>query len=92
MPIAASRLMAPVGMHSTRTRGVSEPMRMMEPLPQLFSICEIARPRAFFLSSCTVETAMARLPPFARESAQRDHPEPDPNKVRSNPVPVNGQF
>src|SRR5438094_581237 len=35
MPIAASRLIAPVGTTSTRTRGASAPMRMIEPLPHL---------------------------------------------------------
>src|SRR6266702_72010 len=43
IPMAASRLMAPVGMASTRTRGESAPMRMMAPLPQVFSICVMAR-------------------------------------------------
>ena len=35
MPMAASRLMAPVGMAATLTRVDSAPIRMMEPLPQL---------------------------------------------------------
>ena len=56
-PIAASRLIAPVGIASTRM-WLSVPSRMIEPLPQLFSICAMARFSAFFLSSCIVETAM----------------------------------
>src|SRR5581483_3616469 len=35
---------------------------MIEPLPQLFSICAMARFNAFFLSSCIVETAMLACP------------------------------
>ena len=35
---------------------------MMEPLPQLFSICAMARFSAFFLSSCIVETAILLHP------------------------------
>src|SRR5437867_6549812 len=38
-------------MASTRTRGESAPMRMMAPLPQVFSICVIARFRALRRSS-----------------------------------------
>jgi hypothetical protein len=34
--------------------------RMIEPFPQLFSICAMARFNAFFLSSCKVDTAMFR--------------------------------
>jgi hypothetical protein len=56
-PIAASRLIAPVGIDSTRTF-VSAPIRMMEPFPQFFSICEIARFSAFFLSSVLIDVAM----------------------------------
>src|SRR5262245_55343338 len=55
--MAASRLIAPVGMASTRIL-FSEPSRMIEPLPQLFSICAIARFNAFFLSSAIVEPAI----------------------------------
>src|SRR5256885_273072 len=51
MPIAASRLIAPVGITSTRTRGASAPIRMMAPLPHVFSICVMARFRAFLRSS-----------------------------------------
>src|SRR5438309_6442340 len=51
IPIAASRLIAPVGITSTRTRGASAPMRMMAPLPHVFSIWVIARLRAFRRSS-----------------------------------------
>src|SRR2546428_750844 len=36
IPIAASRLIAPVGIASTRTCGESAPIRMMAPLPQGF--------------------------------------------------------
>src|SRR5256884_1520889 len=54
MPIAASRLMAPVGIASTRTRGASAPIRMMAPLPHVFSICVIARLRAFLRSSVSL--------------------------------------
>ena len=57
MPIAASRLIAPVGIASTRTL-LSVPSRMIDPLPQLFSICVMARFSAFFLSSVIVETAI----------------------------------
>src|SRR5690349_9590812 len=56
-PIAASRLMAPVEIDSMRTFW-SAPRRMIEPLPQLFSICAMAKFSAFFLSSCTVDTAI----------------------------------
>src|SRR5437016_1008984 len=55
--MAASRLIAPVGTASTRTFSFAS-MRMMEPLPQLFSICAIARLSAFFLSSAIVDTAI----------------------------------
>src|SRR5207302_7349425 len=51
MPIAASRLMAPVGIASTRTWGESAPIRMMAPLPHVFSICVIARLSALRRSS-----------------------------------------
>jgi hypothetical protein len=51
MPIAASRLIAPVEMESMRTRASVDPSFMMAPLPQVFSIWAIARPKAFFLSS-----------------------------------------
>src|ERR1051325_1539052 len=57
-PIAASRLMAPVGIESTRTRASADPIFMMAPLPQFFSIWAIARFNAFFLSSLTVDTAI----------------------------------
>src|SRR5689334_21516952 len=59
-PIAASRLIAPVEIASTRTFW-SAPRRMIEPLPQLFSICAMARFNAFFLSSCMVDTAIALI-------------------------------
>jgi hypothetical protein len=49
--MAASRLMAPVEIASTRTRESVEPIFMIAPLPWFFSICAIARPNAFFLSS-----------------------------------------
>src|SRR5438309_8607305 len=54
IPIAASRLIAPVGIASTRTRGASAPIRMMAPLPHVFSICVIARLRAFRRSSVSL--------------------------------------
>src|SRR3989441_2895390 len=57
MPIAASRLIAPVGTTSTRTRGASAPMRMIEPLPQVFSICVMARFSALRRSSESFGTA-----------------------------------
>ena len=50
--------MAPVEIDSTRTRGASGPIFMMDPLPQLFSICAIARFKAFLRSSCVVEAAI----------------------------------
>src|SRR6266496_3168733 len=56
MPIAASRLIAPVGTTSTRTRGASAPMRMIEPLPQVFSICVMARFSALRRSSESLGT------------------------------------
>src|SRR2546430_97275 len=59
IPIAASRLIAPVGMTSTRTRGESAPIRMMAPLPQVFSICVIARLRAFLRSSESCGTSLS---------------------------------
>src|SRR5437867_1179996 len=59
IPIAASRLIAPVGMISTRTRGESAPIRMMAPLPQVFSICVIARLRAFLRSSESCGTSLS---------------------------------
>src|SRR6266513_1252880 len=59
IPIAASRLIAPVGMTSTRTRGESAPIRMMAPLPQVFSICVIARLRAFLRSSECCGTSLS---------------------------------
>src|SRR3954470_9334880 len=64
-PIAASRLIAPVGMDSTRTRSV-DPIFMMAPLPQFFSIWAIARFSAFFLSSLTVDTAISFHPVVRR--------------------------
>src|SRR5690349_6069147 len=54
MPIAASRLIAPVGITSTRTRGASAPIRMMAPLPHVFSICVIARLSALRRSSVSL--------------------------------------
>src|SRR2546425_10197513 len=59
IPIAASRLIAPVGMTSTRTRGESAPIRMMAPLPQVFSICVMARLRAFLRSSESCGTSLS---------------------------------
>src|SRR5213080_4659366 len=59
IPIAASRLIAPVGMISTRTRGESAPIRMMAPLPQVFSICVMARLRAFLRSSESCGTSFS---------------------------------
>src|SRR5688572_22622465 len=51
-------------------------MRMIEPLPQLFSICAIARFSAFFLSSPTIAVAMSStlvesLRPLWRPRRQR---------------------
>src|SRR6185436_17187109 len=60
--MAASRLIAPVGTASTRTFSFAS-IRMIEPLPQLFSIWAIARFSAFFLSSAIVDTAI-RLHPL----------------------------
>src|SRR5437660_1276420 len=57
--IAPSRLIAPVGMISTRTRGESAPIRMIAPLPQVFSICVIARLRAFLRSSESCGTSLS---------------------------------
>src|SRR5437899_7396536 len=51
IPMAASRLIAPVEMPLTRTCGASAPIRMMEPLPQVFSICVMARLSALRRSS-----------------------------------------
>src|SRR6476646_5253289 len=63
--MAASRLIAPVGIDSTRTRSV-DPIFMMAPLPQFFSIWAIARFSAFFLSSLTVDTAISFHPVVRR--------------------------
>ena len=51
MPIAASRLIAPVEMALTRTCGESAPIRMMEPFPQVFSIWVMAKASALRRSS-----------------------------------------
>src|SRR5437870_6864908 len=59
MPIAASRLIAPVGIASTRTRGESAPIRMMAPLPHVFSIWVMARLRAFLRSSVRLGTSFS---------------------------------
>src|SRR6267143_224228 len=59
IPMAASRLIAPVGMTSTRTRGESAPIRMMAPFPQVFSICVMARLRAFLRSSESWGTSLS---------------------------------
>src|SRR6185437_9458105 len=59
IPMAASRLIAPVGMTSTRTRGESAPIRMMAPLPQVFSIWVMARLRAFLRSSESWGTSLS---------------------------------
>src|SRR5438034_1059896 len=75
MPIAASRLLAPVGIASTRTRGESAPIRMMAPLPQVFSIWLMARFSAFLRSSVSFATSLSAAmgaldmgwkPPFRR--------------------------
>src|SRR5256886_3826305 len=75
MPIAASRLIAPVGIASPRTWGESAPIRMMAPLPHVFSICVIARLRALRRSSVSLgasfSAAMSVLdmgwePPYER--------------------------
>jgi hypothetical protein len=60
-PIAASRLIAPVGIDSTFTFW-SAPMRMIDPLPQFFSICAMASPSAFFRSSFAVCVAISHPP------------------------------
>src|SRR5690242_2857132 len=54
IPMAASRLIAPVGIASTRTRGASAPIRIMAPLPHVFSICVIARFSALRRSSVSL--------------------------------------
>src|SRR2546428_11896734 len=54
LPIAASRLIAPVGIASTRPGGESAPIRMMAPLPQVFSIWVMARLSAFLRSSVSL--------------------------------------
>src|SRR5216684_2693100 len=59
MPIAASRLMAPVGIASTRTCGESAPIRMMAPLPQVFSIWVMASVRALRRSSVRLGTSFS---------------------------------
>src|SRR6266568_2390986 len=59
MPIAASRLIAPVGIASTRTCGESAPIRMMAPLPHVFSIWVMARFRAFLRSSESLGTSFS---------------------------------
>src|SRR5947199_6135219 len=51
IPIAASRLIAPVGTTSTRTRGASAPMRMIEPCRRVFSVWVVARFAALWRSS-----------------------------------------
>src|SRR3954466_14148049 len=58
--------MAPVEMDSTRTRESADPIFMMAPLPQFFSIWAIARFNAFFLSSLTVDTAISIHPVVRR--------------------------
>src|SRR5881296_3263935 len=58
-PMAASRLIAPVGIASTRTRGESAPIRMMAPFPHVFSIWVIARFRAFLRSSESLGTSFS---------------------------------
>jgi hypothetical protein len=50
---------------------------MIEPLPQFFSICAIARFNAFFLSSPITETAISPNPLVVVE------PETHPNKIRN---------
>src|SRR5690348_15831770 len=74
--------MAPVGIASTRTRASADPIFMMAPLPQFFSICAIARFNAFFLSSLTVETAIIHLwlDVWTWLSGQHGHP----NKIRKH--------
>src|SRR5436190_22851437 len=62
--------MAPVGIASTRTRASADPIFMIAPLPQFFSICAIARFNAFFLSSLTVETAISFHPVVRRLDRQ----------------------
>src|SRR6266496_1608302 len=59
IPMAASRLMAPVGIVSTRTRGESAPIRMIAPLPHVFSICVMARFKAFLRSSESFATSFS---------------------------------
>src|SRR2546421_595399 len=44
---------------STPTRGESAPIRMMAPLPQVFSICVMARLRAFLRSSVSCGTSFS---------------------------------
>ena len=50
-PRAASKEMAPVEITDMGTMASFEPSRMMEPLPNCFSICENARSTALFRSS-----------------------------------------
>src|SRR5687767_5192674 len=89
MPMAASRLIAPVGIASTRTFIASDPIFMMEPLPQFFSICAMARFNAFFLSSCAAEVAMPSTRKLSVDQLAvrgRNVPPPPParypNKIR----------
>src|SRR5207247_8936642 len=53
-PVAASMLVAPVGIASARTCGESAPIRMMAPLPQVFSSWVMARLSAFLRSSVSL--------------------------------------
>src|SRR5579884_2592650 len=71
-PMAASRLIAPVGIASTRTRGASAPIRMIAPFPQVFSICVIARLSALRRSSESFGTSLsAAMNVLAMDGAPR---------------------
>ena len=74
-----------------RTRADSAPIFMMEPLPQLFSICAMARFNAFLRSSCCA--AVAIHPPIVltfealatARNLRREvsHPIPEENTKRT---------
>src|SRR5436305_12193054 len=57
MPRAASKEMAPVEITDIGTMASFEPKRMIEPLPNCFSICANARSTALFRSSVAAITA-----------------------------------
>src|SRR5581483_810948 len=75
-PSAKSRLIEPVGIVSTLAAWAS-PKRIIEPLPNCFSICDNAKSKAWLFPLATGASLVflsAMIPPIPFTSQKRVHP------------------